>query len=191
MWLLVSIQHNAMRWAGGDWGSWKSGTHPSKEVCCYVAPESCCCHVGVLASVARPQILQEKPDICIFKNLNLLNFNSIFKKYCVCGAKCICKLDAACGLRLSTSVPNPPLCWREPDANWGAHLHAHLRRGLCPACWPGIRAAGIRAAELMRSGLKSRQLKTRFRVCTGLLPSWGLGKSAGLKKILFANLLTP
>lgn len=45
--------------------------------------------------------------------------------------------------------------------------------------------------SLSMSGLKRRQLKACFQMCVGLLPLWGLGKSAGLKKILFANLLIP
>ena len=41
---------------------------------------------------------------------------------------------------------------------------------------------GGRLLSLSMSDLKSRQLKTRFQMCIGLLPSWGMGKSAGLKK---------
>lgn len=42
-----------------------------------------------------------------------MSFNSIFRKYCVCGAKYICELDVACGLGLSAFVLNPCTCWRE------------------------------------------------------------------------------
>lgn len=45
--------------------------------------------------------------------------------------------------------------------------------------------------SLNMGGLKSRHLKTRFQMYSGPLPLWGMGKSAGLREILFANLLLP
>lgn len=47
------------------------------------------------------------------KDLNLLSFNSPFKKHCVCGAKYICEPDVTCGPWLSASVLNHCTCYRE------------------------------------------------------------------------------
>lgn len=96
------------------WGPWGPGNqvHSCLKRAATFLQRDCCFPMGVLAPVAKLQILQEKLDICIFKNLNLLSFNSVFRKYCVCGAKYICKLGVACGLWLSASALNHHTCWR-------------------------------------------------------------------------------
>lgn len=48
----------------------------------------------------------------IFAFLNLLSFNSHFRKHCVCGARQICEPDVAQGLWLSACF-NPLMCCRE------------------------------------------------------------------------------
>lgn len=61
---------------------------------------------GSTSPCGQTSDLQEKPDIRIFFSLNLLSFNSIFRKYCVCGTKYICELGVDCGLWLSAFVLN-------------------------------------------------------------------------------------
>lgn len=51
------------------WGLWRPGnrTYDHQKGAAASWPSWYCWHMGALDPVARPQILQEKPDICILK----------------------------------------------------------------------------------------------------------------------------
>lgn len=151
--------------------------------------------MGALAPVARFQFLQEKPDICIFKKFKLLEFNLIFRKHCVCGAKRICKLDVACGLWLSASVLNHCTCWKECQRQKKKKVSTFVcsfLEGPLPSSGPrwGSGGAKEKGGRLL-SLCTSRQLKTRFQCVLASCLHGDWENLQVLKKILFANLLIP
>lgn len=55
-------------------GTWKSVIHLPQGSCCYMAQIDCYFYLEALVSVVRPQILQEKSDICIILEFKSLEF---------------------------------------------------------------------------------------------------------------------
>ena len=95
-------------------GTWESSTPLSKGSCCYMAPDRQLLPYGSTSSCGQTSdCAREARYLYLLFSCNLLSFNSIFRKYCVCRTKCICELGVDCGLWLSAFVLNHCTCWRE------------------------------------------------------------------------------